>query len=128
MTGGRARRRSKRERRAAKFVEHFHSPGFVYYTHQQLCVVPGCPARDIDAAHERSRRAGGTWRDVFPCCHGHHMEQETGGIRTFERRYRIDLKASAAAHAARWEAMSDVERADWETAAEEAGYRWPTAA
>ena len=123
--GGRARRREKKERRREKFERQYHSPGFIYYTHQQACIVPDCPNRNMDACHERSRGAGGTWRDVFPGCHVHHMEQETGGKRTFEKRHRVDCRAAADVHVARWEAMSDAEKADWEAMAEAAGYRWP---
>jgi hypothetical protein len=124
--GGSARRRLKKERRREKFEKQYHSPGFVYFTHRQKCIVPGCPDFHIDACHEKSRGAGGTWRDVFPCCHVHHMEQETGGMDTFERRYRVDCRAAADNHTALWERMSDAERNSWEVAAEEAGYRWPS--
>jgi hypothetical protein len=124
VAGGRARRRARKDRRRARFELQFHSPGFVYFTHCKPCVVPGCHDRQMNACHWRSRAAGGTWRDIYPGCHGHHMEQERG-FTTFERKYGLDLRASAARLVSFWEALSDEERAWWEQAADEAGYKWP---
>ena len=114
-----------RSRRRGRYEKHFHSPGFVYYTHAQPCIVRHCTNRDMQAAHGHGRGAGGTWRDIFPACRSHHAEQGTGGIRTFERKHDVHITACAALHATRWERMSDAERVDWEVAAKEAGYRYP---
>lgn len=54
------------------------------------CLV--CGRRPSDAAHVRSRGAGGTGLgNIVPLCRFHHDEQGRLGIRTFERRHRVDL-------------------------------------
>ncbi len=49
----------------------------------------------IEAAHVRSRGAGGTRRDLVPLCSKHHREQHDTGIKTFAARHGIDLHAAA---------------------------------
>lgn len=49
-----------------------------------------------DPAHVvHSQGAGGTSEDLAPLCRKHHREQHAAGIRTFERRYNIDLTTMA---------------------------------
>jgi hypothetical protein len=49
-----------------------------------------------DAAHVRSRGAGGNDEaNLVPLCRDHHQEQHRIGIRSFETRYGLDLKAEA---------------------------------
>ena len=112
---------SRRER----FAKQYHSPGFVFYTHSQRCVVPGCHDRRMDACHYRTKGNGGTWRDVFPGCHVHHMEQGSAGVHTFQRRYDVELDCAVDEHVASWEALSDAEREQWESEAADHGYKWP---
>jgi hypothetical protein len=128
--GGRARRRAKKEKRRARFASQYHSPGFVFYTHSQRCIVADvsaliCSWHDMDAAHAASKGAGGTAEDVFPACHVHHMQQGTVGVRTFERLYGVSLAEAARAHWASWQALSRDERVEWERRAVEVGYKWP---
>ena len=60
------------------------------------CCVPGCAHWPSDAAHVKSRAAGGTKRDLVPLCHEHHMEQHSTGIKTFQEKHGIDLALIAA--------------------------------
>ena len=127
--GGRKRRAEKAAKRRERFVRQYHSPGFVYFTHCQPCIVAqaggsGCGS-GMDACHERSKGAGGTAADVFPGCHVHHMQQEAVGSRTFERRHRVDLRWAAAAHWAKWQALGHAGQEMWQQLAADAGYRWP---
>ena len=49
-----------------------------------------------DACHVRSVGAGGTDRgNIFSACRKHHSEQHRIGIKTFERRYGLNLKQAA---------------------------------
>ena len=49
----------------------------------------------VEAAHVRSRGAGGKSSDLVPLCRGHHRELHDHGVRTWQCRYLIDLKAEA---------------------------------
>lgn len=68
-----------------------------------FCVVPGCP-EPSEAAHFKSRGAGGKARHLFPCCSAHHREQHDLGIETWQRKYGLDL-AAVTAHL--WRTMGD---------------------
>lgn len=62
------------------------------------CLVEGCPWPTVPA-HAIARGMGGARgkdKDVVPLCWDHHEEQHKG-IRTFERKYRLDLEAEARA-------------------------------
>lgn len=124
MTSGRWRRRAKAEKRRERWRKQYHSAGFVFFTHQQQCVVPGCRSRIMDAAHCRSRGAGGTWRDIFPACHAHHMEQERG-IVTFQEKHGLNLRRLADEHVAAWVRLSQFERDEYQREALARGYREP---
>jgi predicted restriction endonuclease len=54
---------------------------------RRVCVA--CGARPCDAAHIRSRKAGGPdeeW-NLLALCRDHHMEQHRGGWAKFAQRY-----------------------------------------
>ena len=66
--------------------------------------LPASPRRDaaaggcsgqVQAAHAKSRGAGGDRRHLIPLCAAHHAEQHRRGVRTFERLYDLDLYAEA---------------------------------
>jgi hypothetical protein len=59
------------------------------------CVVPGCPDPS-QAAHFKSRGAGGKQQHLFPCCQAHHSEQHALGIETWQAKYGLDLEAITA--------------------------------
>lgn len=68
------------------------------YVRGQGCVVAnGDCYGDVQAAHVRSRGAGGTAKDMVGMCWFHHqVEQHGDGIKTFQKKYGIDLEAEAA--------------------------------
>lgn len=64
------------------------------------CCVPGCTARPIEVAHVRRGSDAGMGRkpsDFFTLslCKDHHSEQHRIGEQSFERRYGLDLLATA---------------------------------
>lgn len=75
-------------------------PAHRAWVRRHCCVVTGCNAGPIQFCHVKSRGAGGgDWYGVSMCLE-HHDEQHKG-IKTFERKYAIDLYALAAEFAAR---------------------------
>lgn len=64
------------------------------------CLVGVACRGAVQAAHARSRGAGGTRRDLVPLCARHHREQHDVGLATFMARHRVDLIAAAARIAA----------------------------
>jgi len=63
------------------------------------CCVCG-NAGPSDAAHVKSRGAGGTKDHLVPLCRAHHIQQHAWGIETFISRTGVDLYAVAAKIAA----------------------------
>jgi hypothetical protein len=59
------------------------------------CTVPGCSGYPSQPAHVVSRGAGGGRFDQAPLCHGHHREQHQIGIKSFAKKYGLDLRAEA---------------------------------
>ena len=73
------------------------------------CIVPDCPARYIECAHVRTGTDGGTGQKpsdfwTVPLCgtvfgagvaEGHHAEQHRIGEPAFEKKYGLNLKATA---------------------------------
>ena len=81
-------------RRKRRFARQYDSAAYVEWIHARPCAVPRCRRGPCDAAHARSRGAGGTARHVLPLCggpSGHHAEQHRIGVRSFEAKYRIVL-------------------------------------
>lgn len=91
-----------RGRKHRRFKAAYHSTGFVAWIRGLGCSVERCRQTDIVAAHVVARAAGGTWQDVIPLCFTHHQIQHTLGVRSFERRYGINLRLTADAVAQRW--------------------------
>jgi 5-methylcytosine-specific restriction endonuclease McrA len=82
-----------------KWHQAYGSQGLVRYINELGCLV--CGYSPADAAHVKSRGAGGGWyQNLVPLCRKHHTEQHTIGIKTFEKKYDLNLKATA-------EALSD---------------------
>ena len=100
-------RRSKdRAKRARRFARQFRSAAFVEWIHARACAVPNCLRGPCEAAHARSRGAGGTADDVLALCggpDGHHAEQHRIGVRSFEKLRGIILLDSAAEARQDWE-------------------------
>lgn len=89
-------KKANRKRQRARFERAYGSPANVERIRNTPCVI--CGRTPSEAAHVRSRGAGGTWRDIVPLCSEHHREQHQVGIATFERRHKIDLAALARTH------------------------------
>ncbi|HEY3428622.1 MAG TPA: putative HNHc nuclease [Acidimicrobiia bacterium] len=49
-----------------------------------------------EACHVRTKRLAGDKANIVPLCHSHHREQHNIGIKSFPRKYGLDLKAIAA--------------------------------
>ena len=88
---------ANKKRKANLRESHFGPPGFVEFVHRHGCVV----ARDgaslsrcegpVEAAHRKSRGAGGGWRhNVYGLCRKHHQEQHSKGLETFETAHHLD--------------------------------------
>ncbi len=88
------------QKKREKFARQFHSPEFVEFTKRSACTV--CFRSPCEAAHNPSRGAGGTWRDVSPLCRKHHLEQHQG-VETFQRNHSIDFEQTNAQHVRAWE-------------------------
>lgn len=85
-------------RRARRFAEAFGERGAAVRGRPCLCrgrsLTSPCSG-PVEAAHARSRGAGGSRRDLVPLCRGHHREQHRRGVRTFAATYQLDLDAEA---------------------------------
>ena len=66
---------------------------YLEYVRHLPCLI-GCEGA-ADPAHVRTKRLGGDRGNVVPLCHGHHVEQHQHGIKTFARKYNVDLKVLA---------------------------------
>ena len=83
-------RRRAAERRRENFGER------AVYVRGMPCLVGVSCSGPIEAAHVRSRGAGGTRRDLVPLCQAHHREQHQRGKRSFAESHGLDLEAAAA--------------------------------
>lgn len=92
-------------KRARVRRRQFGSDEFMDWLHALRCAVPGCVVWKVEAAHARSRGAGGTAADILPLCGGpagHHAEQHAIGVRTFERKYGFSMREAAARTQREW--------------------------
>jgi hypothetical protein len=87
-------KKANAKRKRARFARAYGSGDNVARVQSMACIV--CNRTPSEAAHVRSRGAGGTWRDIVPLCRDHHREQHAIGIQTFEATYGLDLAAIAA--------------------------------
>lgn len=85
---------SNPKRKRQRFARAYGSSDNVERIQAMPCVI--CGRSPSEAAHVRSRGAGGTWRDIVPLCRDHHREQHTVGLRTFEATHAVDLARIAA--------------------------------
>lgn len=72
-----------------QFKKHFGSRRRVQIISAIPCII--CNTSPSENAHVISKAAGGTWKDVVPMCHRHHLEQHQTGIKTFQEKYKINL-------------------------------------
>lgn len=77
-----------------KWHRAYGSTHLVAYLNAMPCMV--CGRVPCDAAHVKSRGAGGGYRDnLVPLCREHHTEQHQIGIETFQNKYQIDMEREA---------------------------------
>lgn len=88
-------RRSNPRRRRKAHARDFGKRAPVIRSMQCLAAADGRCSGRIEAAHARSRGAGGDRRSLIPLCTGHHREQHDHGVKTFEARHDLDLLAEA---------------------------------
>ena len=101
--------RVNRKRRRKLFEAQFESPAFVEFVQNCACVV--CGGSPCEAAHARSRGAGGKACDIAPLCFDCHELQHRIGIKTMELYYDVDLREAARTTWAAWEALREREAA-----------------
>lgn len=82
-------KKTNRKRQRARFARAYGSAENVARIQAMPCVI--CNRTPSEAAHVKSRGAGGTWQDLVPLCRDHHREQHTMGIDTFQSHYCVDL-------------------------------------
>lgn len=84
-----------RERRLESYAQAYGDRGEL--VRAMPCICRGNECRGpTEAAHVKSRGAGGTRRDLVPLCSRHHRRQHDHGLGTFERETGLDLRAVAA--------------------------------
>lgn len=88
-------RRQNRKRAAKRRVDDFGERGAAIRTMPCLIADKHTCGGKIEAAHAKSRGAGGDRRHLVPLCSRAHREQHDRGIQTFNRKYAIDLLAEA---------------------------------
>ncbi len=97
MLGWMKRRRIKRQNKKRKrklFEEQFGERAD--FARGFPCIIEGCGKWPTQAAHVKSRGAGGKAEsNIVSLCLHHHTEQHQLGILTFQAKYQIDLKAQA---------------------------------
>ena len=88
-------------RKAEKFARQFHSAEFVEWSNIQPSAVSF--RWPTVCAHNPTRGAGGTWRDITPLTDSEHKEQHAHGMETFQRKYGIRFEQTNAQHTRAWE-------------------------
>lgn len=83
-----------KERKLERYEQAFGDRAELIRAMPCLLLGSGCWG-PIEAAHVRSRGAGGTKRDLVPLCSAHHREQHDQGTKTFAARHGLDLRAAA---------------------------------
>lgn len=89
-------KRLKVRRRSKRFAAR-RDPAYATWVRSGLCLIGDqCFGTGVDACHVKSRGAGGDDRgNLIPLCRSHHREQHQIGLRSFERKYGVDLMAHA---------------------------------
>lgn len=76
-----------------KFELYYGSKERVNVINNIPCII--CQKLPCENCHVISKGAGGTWRDIVPMCHQHHLLQHQLGNITFSKRFNIDLTIKA---------------------------------
>lgn len=94
LTPGGRLRPVNRERKARRQLRNYGTRGEAVRAMSCLCDGPLCVPK-IDAAHVKSRGAGGDRRSLVPLCRFHHDQQHLVGIVTFQHMHGLNLYAEA---------------------------------
>jgi hypothetical protein len=99
---------SKRRRKASQiaFGEGGGKAAWIRSRRCALFGLEGCGRgawSSTEAAHVKSRGAGGDSTHLIPLCRKHHHEQHQLGILTFARRYAVELDAMAVFYESEWQ-------------------------
>lgn len=86
------------KRRKRRYVEAFGDKAD--WIRAQNCAV--CFAWPSEAAHVKSRGAGGKAEDLLPLCRRCHASQHRVGVKTFARTHNLDLAKLAAEYEQAW--------------------------
>ena len=82
------------ERKEKQFEEAFGP--YAAWLRDKPCLITGAVGEYVDLDHVRTQGARGKAEgNLVPLRHDLHMERHTIGIRTFETKYGLDLKAEA---------------------------------
>lgn len=84
------------ERKLERYARNYGDRGAIVRAMPCLLLAAGGCKGAVEAAHVKSRGAGGDRRSLVPLCMGHHNEQHTQGAKTFAAKYEVDLSAAAA--------------------------------
>jgi hypothetical protein len=84
------------ERKLERYARNYGDRGAIVRAMPCLLLAAGGCKGAVEAAHVKSRGAGGDRRSLIPLCMGHHNEQHQHGAKTFAAKYEVDLGAAAA--------------------------------
>jgi hypothetical protein len=90
---------ANKKRRAKRYRETF---GLEKAAWVRTLPCLGCGRTPSEAAHAKSRGAGGTAAHLVPLCHRCHREQHQVGILTFQASRRLDLLSEAEHYHRAW--------------------------
>lgn len=88
-------RRQNRKRAAARQVEDFGERGAAIRAMPCLIADTHTCGGKMEAAHAKSRGAGGDRRHLVPLCSLAHREQHDRGVATFQTKHGVNLLAEA---------------------------------
>ena len=88
-------RRQNRKRAAKRRAEDFGERGEAVRAMPCLIAAQHTCGGKMEAAHAKSRGAGGDRRHLLPLCSRAHREQHDRGVLTFQTTYQVDLLVEA---------------------------------
>lgn len=98
-------KRVNKGRKARLREQQWGPPGWVQFVKSQRCCA--CHGPYPEAAHEPSRGAGGTWKDIVPLCAHCHRTRPGAihqiGRRLFEEKNNLDLEEVKARLLDKWD-------------------------
>ncbi|MGB1592414.1 MAG: hypothetical protein ACPIOQ_06645 [Promethearchaeia archaeon] len=100
-------RKRNAKRMAKRKLKYWGPPGYVEFVKGKRCCA--CHKGHPECAHEPSRAAGGTWKDIVPLCSGCHRTRPGAvhqiGRSEFEKRNRVDFDEVKARLLREWQSL-----------------------